>query len=242
MDSKLEHKRILVLGGTSGFGEQVSRQALQTGADVTVVGRNKARLTAAVNELKTVAPSVTGIMLDASKQAALRAYLDHTAKFDHVVSMLGGAMGGGFLSASMATIRTAIEQKFFVNLEIARTVIPLLNEHGSLLFTGGTGGHPYDASGAIVGNQAIKTMVAGLAVEAAPKIRVNAVAPTWTPTGLWRALDQHDLRQNETEMINQIPLQRVSQPAEVASAYLFLMQNEFITGQVINVDGGISAD
>ena len=83
-------------------------------------------------------------------------------------------------------------------------------------------------------------MVAGMAVEAAPQIRVNAVAPTWTPTGLWRDLDAEQLTQSQANMTAQIPLQRVAQVDEVASAYLFAMTNQFVTGQVINVDGGIS--
>nr|WP_307722382.1 SDR family oxidoreductase [Paucilactobacillus kaifaensis] len=195
-----------------------------------------------MKELRAVASNVTGALFDASNQGSLKTWLSQTNKFDHVISMLGGAMGGGFLNSSVTIIRAAIEQKFFVNLEISQTVIPRLAEGGSLIFTGGTGGHPYDASGAIIGNQAIATMVAGLAVEVASQIRVNAVAPTWTPTGLWRDLDQHDLNQNEAGMVAQIRLRRVSRPAEVASAYLFLMQNEFITGQVINVDGGISVN
>ncbi|BAP84908.1 short-chain dehydrogenase [Paucilactobacillus hokkaidonensis JCM 18461] len=242
MEQALQDKRILVLGGTSGLGKQISVQSLVAGANVTVIGRNKTRLNKAVRDLNVVSPQVTGESFDVSDQRAFKQFLNGTTKFDHIVSMLGGAMGGGFLSSSVAEIRAAIEQKFFVNLIIAQTVVPYLNEYGSLIFTGGAGGHPYDASGAIIGNQAIKTMVEGLAVEAAPKIRVNAVAPTWTPTGLWRELDQQNLKANEVGMISQIPLKRVSKPQEVASAYLFLMQNKFVTGQVINVDGGISVN
>lgn len=85
-------------------------------------------------------------------------------------------------------------------------------------------------------------MVAGLAVELAPKIRVNAVAPTWTPTGLWRDLQGQELKSNQAQMVQQIPLQRVSKVEEVAKAFLFLMDNGFVTGQTIHVDGGISVN
>lgn len=111
-----------------------------------------------------------------------------------------------------------------------------------MIFTSGSGGHPADASGAIIGNQAIETMVTGLAVELAPKIRVNAVSPTWTPTGLWRNLTDNDLQNNQAQMVSQIPLKRVSKLDEVVQAYVFLMQNNFVTGQTIRVDGGISVN
>lgn len=67
-------------------------------------------------------------------------------------------MGGGFLDASMTLIRKTIEDKFFVNLQLAKVASKHLNQQGSLIFTSGSGGHPNDASGAIVGNQAINTM------------------------------------------------------------------------------------
>ncbi|WP_141729379.1 SDR family oxidoreductase, partial [Lactiplantibacillus plantarum] len=88
-------------------------------------------------------------------------------------------------------------------------------------------------------NKAINTMVVGLAVELAPDYRVNAVAPTWTPTGLWRQLSDAQLAAQAATVSAGNPLKRVATPAEVASAYVYLMQNEFMTGQVLHVDGGV---
>ncbi|KRM13413.1 SDR family oxidoreductase [Paucilactobacillus suebicus] len=238
--SSLDKKIVLIIGGASGFGFQTAVQSLKLGADVKIIGRHKNRVDDAVKQLCTVSSQISGAAVDASDEQQLKQYLEKTGKVDHVVSMLGGAMGGGFFDAPFEEIKHAIDQKFFTNLMVGRTVAPYIKDHGSLTFTSGTGGHPYDASGAIIGNQAINTMVAGMAVEAAPRIRVNAVAPTWTPTGLWRGLSEDQLKQNENGMTSQIPLNRVSDPEEVASAYIFLMNNEFVTGQAINVDGGIS--
>lgn len=75
----------------------------------------------------------------------------------------------------------------------------------------------------------------------APYYRVNAVAPTWTPTGLWNDLTPAALKETEKNVAANIPLKKVATTAEVASAYLYLMTNDFITGQIINVDGGTSA-
>ena len=148
-------------------------------------------------------------------------------------------MGGGFLDNSIAAIRQTVEDKFFANLQVAQLASHHLNQHGSLIFTSGAGGRPDNASGAIVGNQAINTMVVGLAVELAPDYRVNAVAPTWTPTGLWRQLSDAQLAAQAATVSAGNPLKRVATPAEVASAYVYLMQYEFMTGQVLHVDGGV---
>lgn len=239
--TQLSGKTVLIFGGTSGFGFQVAKLSLQAGATVTVVGRHQQRVANAVAQLQRIGTQVAGNAIDASDPKQLTAYIQQFGQVDHVISTLGGAMGGGFLSASYDEIYHTVADKFLVNLRLSQLIIPTISDQGSLTLTSGTGGHPYDASGAIIGNQAINTMVAGMAVEGAPRVRVNAIAPTWTPTGLWRDLEPTQLKDNQANMAAQIPLQRVAEVEEVANAYMFVLQNEFITGQVINVDGGISA-
>lgn len=235
----LTDKHILIIGGTSGFGLAVARQAVLQKADVTIVGRHVDRVNHAVEQLQNMYTQVRGLTLDATKPADLAQLFDQPERFDHVVSMLGGAMGGGFLDNSLADIRAAVEAKFFDNLRVAQTASKHLNPGGSMIFTSGSGGSPATASGAIIGNHDINLMVEGLAVELAPDYRVNAVSPTWTPTGLWRDMSAEDKQAQETAFAQGVPLQRVSKPEEVASGYLYLMDNAFITGQVLRIDGGV---
>lgn len=235
----LTDKRVLIVGGTSGFGYEVARQVVAAGGQVHVIGRTAKHVDQAVQRLSTAAVTVTGSALDAQNAAQLTQFLAQQAPFDHVVSFLGGAMGGGFLENSVADIRAAVEDKFFANLQLVQLAVPHLNAHGSLLLTSGAGGHPAEASGAIVGNQAINTLVQGLAVELAPAYRANAVAPTWTPTGLWRQLTPEQVAQQVSDFSAGVPLKRVATVREVATAYLYLMQNDFVTGQVLTVDGGV---
>lgn len=225
--------RILIIGGTSGFGAAVATQAAAAGAHVHVIGRDPVRL----HNFLEAHPGIAGSTLDASDGAQLHAYFARHADYTHLVSLLGGAMGGGFLDSDIATIRQTIEDKFFANLQLAQAAAGHIT--ASMTFTSGAGGHPQDASGAIIGNQAIDTMVAGLAVELAPNVRVNAVAPTWTPTGLWRNLTPAQRDAQATAFAKNVPLGRVATIAEVASAYLYLMDNAFVTGQVLHVDGGV---
>jgi len=149
-------------------------------------------------------------------------------------------MGGGFLSADAEEIRRAFEEKFLASLAIARTLAPHIAEGGSLTLTAGSGGRPHNASGAYLGNSAIATLVQGLGAEMAPKARANAVAPTWTPTGLWRGMPAEQVESIRAEFARRIPLGRTAEPAEVAQAYLFLMRCGFITGQTLTVDGGLT--
>jgi NAD(P)-dependent dehydrogenase (short-subunit alcohol dehydrogenase family) len=84
-------------------------------------------------------------------------------------------------------------------------------------------------------------MVQGLASELAPRIRVNAVAPTFMGTGteFWKAMPIAELRKLQTDLIESVPLKRLGTVEEVASAYVHFITNTFMTGQVLAVDGGI---
>lgn len=88
-----------------------------------------------------------------------------------------------------------------------------------------------------VGVAAVESLTPSLALELAP-IRVNAVAPGWIDTPLVSGV----LGENYDAVINsasaKLPVQRIGQPQEVAEAVIMLMNNGFINGEVIHIDGG----
>lgn len=233
-------KTIVIMGGSSGIGRCVAQQAHAAGAGhLILIGRNEARLKDAADSLRAEGAKVSTEIADAHDPAALEALFSTLPEFDHLVSMVGDAMGGGFLEADFAVIRHVIESKFFTNVLIARHAAKKIRSGGSLVFTSGTGGRGYGACASYVGNLGINTLVESLGVELAPRARANAVSPTWTETPMWRTMPEEQRIATRERFHKAIPLGRLATIDELASAYIFLMSNDFINGQHIAVDGGV---
>jgi NAD(P)-dependent dehydrogenase (short-subunit alcohol dehydrogenase family) len=234
----LEHQVVVIIGGSSGIGQEIARQTQLHGAALIIVGRDRAKLSTAAERLggriKTAA-------FDAHHEGALEAFFADLEPVDHVVSMVGDSMAGGFLTTPLETMRHVLHSKFWTNWMVGRYAAPKLRDGGSITFTAGTGGRAHEISGSYVANLGIAAMVQGLASELAPHIRVNAVAPTFmgTATRFWRAMPVHQVETAEAAFSQTVPLKRLGTVDEVASAYLHLMTNGFITGQVLAVDGGV---
>lgn len=230
----MHNQRLLIIGGTSGFGAAVADKAQALGAHVHVIGHDPVRL----HHYLSAHPGIAGSALDASDSHVLQDYFSRHAAYDHLVSTLGGAMRGSFLTSDITAIRQTLETKFFANLQLAQAANSHITQ--SITFTSGTGGTFTDASGALVANHALDQLVQGLAKEMAPEVRVNAVAPTWTATGLWRDLPAAKRTAQAAAFGAALPLKHTPTIDEVADGYLFLIQNAFMTGQILNIDGGAS--
>jgi NAD(P)-dependent dehydrogenase (short-subunit alcohol dehydrogenase family) len=234
----LEGKAVLVIGGSSGIGHEVARQAIALRARVIIVARNQSRLAVAAERL---GGEVRTVVVDAHEERHVERAFSDLGEFDHIVSMVGDSMSGGFLTTDEETMRHVLHSKFWSNWIIGRRAAGRTRDGGSMTFTSGTGGSPHEVSASYVANLGISALVQGLAYELAPRVRVNAVAPTFmgAATSFWSDVPADGLERAQTDFAETVPLRRTATPEEVASAYIHLMGNDFITGQVLPVDGGV---
>lgn len=237
--NSLKQQTVVVIGGSSGIGFEVAKMAATDGANLILVGRHADRLATAKAQLNQYPVTVDTKIVDAHDHDALEVAFNELPEFDHLVSMVGDVMGGGFLDAEMSVIRHVLESKFFTNVKIGQLAAKKIKQGGSLVFTSGTGGRAQNACASYIGNMGINALVEGLAVELAPKARVNAVSPTWTLTTFWRDVPQEQVVATKAYFESAIPMKRLAAIEELASTYIYLMQNGFITGQHIAVDGGV---
>jgi len=228
--------RIAIIGGTSGIGLAAARQFAEAGADVIVAGRDETKLRRAVTK---IGHGASGRVVDASAPARLKAFFAELGAIDHLVLTLSGGEGGGTLNElDLGKLRAGFEAKFWAHVAVAQAALPYLR--GSITFAtaASAGGHLPGTAGLAAINGALNAMVPVLAVELKP-LRVNAVSPGAIDTPWW---DKWPADQ-KAALFNQIaassPVGRIGKPEDVADAIAFVVRNSFVTGQVIQCDGGI---
>lgn len=222
MHEEIADSRMLVVGGSAGIGSAVTRLARRRGARVIVASRNPARA-GSEDADETLAVDIT------SPDDRRRLFRE-VGSIDHLVVTVRPAVESApFPSIDAADARQAFETKFWGTYELIQVARPHLRKTGSITLTSGIAGervYPGASTMALV-NTATETLCRVLAVELAP-LRVNAVSPGFVepkPVTL-------------QERAGRFPVPRLASPDEVASAYLSLIANPYVTGSVTVVDGG----
>ncbi|MGW8202289.1 SDR family oxidoreductase [Sphingomonas bisphenolicum] len=233
----LQDARILVVGGSSGIGLAVARAAISEGAIVTVASSNAAKVSAAAERLGA-RPAV----LDVTDEHAVTEFFRNSDGFEHIVSTAGDAGGpgrrGSFSDMDLDQAQTLLNVRFWGAARLAKHGAKILTPGGSLTLTSGLIAF-LPRKGTVVataGAGAIGHLVYGLAVELAP-LRVNGIFPGSIATEMMEGLPE-SVRHAEGARMAGLPIPRMGQPEEIAEAYLFVMKCGYVTGQLINVDGG----
>ncbi|MBU3260945.1 SDR family oxidoreductase [Roseovarius sp. PS-C2] len=245
---RLEGKRTLVTGAASGFGKGIAETYIREGAKVAVVDLNEEGAKAVAKELGENAIAVT---CDVSKgdqvQAAVDATVEAFGGLDIVVNNAGWTNPNRpLMETDEETFRKIYDINVVSIFHMTKVCVPLWRKSGGgvMLNVGSTAGirpRPgltwYNSS-----KGAVNLMSRSLAVELAPdNIRVNCIAPVMGATALLEQfMGVPDTPENREKFIATIPMGRMSQPRDIANAALYLGSDEadFITGVVLEVDGG----
>ncbi|KAB2358380.1 SDR family oxidoreductase [Actinomadura montaniterrae] len=232
----LTGKRTLVFGGTSGIGAATAELFAGQGADVVITGRDEERLA------KAAAGGLTARRVDASSPEEVTAFFAEDTRYDHLILALSGGSGAGpFGTLDLADLRDGFEAKFWLHLRIVQAALPRLAEDGSVTFITASSARaalPGTAGLAAI-NGALEAMVRPLATELAP-LRVNAVSPGVIETPWWDGMPAEQRDAMFAQHAAALPVGRVGRPEDVAHAVLLAAANGFVTGQVIECNGGLS--
>ncbi|KMW48186.1 SDR family oxidoreductase [Ralstonia insidiosa] len=226
----LQDQAVVVLGGTAGIGQAVARAAAAAGARVTVLGRSA----------KTDG-GIHGIAVDANDTASLGSALVQAAaggKIDHLVITIGSRTSPPpFASLQRADLEQGFGTKLFAALMAVQAALPYLAERASITLTSGLLSRKPTASGLLRAsiNAAVEAAAKNLAKELAPR-RVNVVSPGVVDTEVWGA--PADREAMLARIGAGLPVGRVGTPDDLAQGYLLAMTNGFMTGAIIDIEGG----
>ena len=234
----LLNKKVVVMGGTSGIGLATAKAAASAEASVIVTGRDSERLKRA---LAALPESAEGALVDATSPDALKAFYTRSGPFDHLVLAVSGRLGGGpFIGLQTDTLRKAFEAKFFAYVTAVQTGLGTLRTGGSIvLVTASSARTSYPGTAGLAAiNGALEAMVPTLALELKPT-RVNAVSPGIIDTPWWDEWPREQREAAFAQIAASSPVGRIGRPEDIAQAILFLLEDSFMTGTVIECDGGI---
>jgi len=241
----LKDKGVLVTGGASGIGAATAARFLEEGAQVVVLDRDSKARERIAREL----PKLAGVVsADVSKlievQAAFAEAVRMMGKVDVLINNAGISVRHKFLDITPDEWDRVIAVNLTGVFYMAQISARHMMEKGSGVIlqtasTNGIVGYPYYADYNATKAGVIE-MTKSMALELAPKVRVNAVAPGYVLTPMQRAEYTDAML---LEVNNKIPMRRHAKPEEIAALFAFLASEDaaYITGHVYIIDGAESA-
>ena len=234
---RLNHKRVVILGGTSGIGFATAEAAARDGAEVVVASSRKARLDRA---LAALPKGASGHVLDLAHEESIRSLFETVGLLDHLVFTAGESLALGELAAtSLEDARRFFEVRYWGAVAAVKYAAPQIRRGGSVVLSSGMAGHRprkgWTIAASVCG--AMESLTRALAVELAP-LRVNLVCPGLVKTELWDSMPEADRQTMYERAGRSLPVGRAGEAGDLAQAYLYLMCCGFSTGQVVVVDGG----
>jgi NAD(P)-dependent dehydrogenase (short-subunit alcohol dehydrogenase family) len=250
---RLDGKAALITGGYGGIGEAVCRALARRGAKVAVTGHNSEKAAACAKALRSQGHDAFSTAFDVASVAETRRMVDEVAAHFERLDILVNCVGLNREEKAEEVTEEQFDHVFDVNLKGAMFQAQAAARHmiqqggggkqvhiGSVRTLLGLRGRGFAAYCATKGGLA--TLCKQLAAEWAPhKINVNVVAPTFVRTQqIAHMLSDTTFYNN---LLARIPLGRIAEPNDVANAVLFLVSSasDFITGQTLYLDGGITA-
>lgn len=246
---RLDNSVAVVTGAGRGLGAAIAVAFAEAGADVVIAARTR-------SQLEAVAEQVEGAGRRAHIVAADLAHPEETAKLaaeavdafgrlDIVVNNVGGTMPNMLLTTSAKDLKDALTFNVVTAHALTTAAAPLMLEHaggGSIInitsTMGRLAGRGFAAYGTAKAALAHYTRLA--AMDLCPKIRVNGIAPGSILTSALDVVASNDELREPMEKVT--PMRRLGDPTDIAAAAVYLASpaGSYLTGKILEVDGGIT--
>lgn len=241
----LKDKLVLVTGGASGIGAATARRFLEEGSRVAVLDKDTVKGEKISEEMPGLSAVIQCDVADPGHvQGAFNEAIQAIGGVDVLINNAGISIRHSFLDITPTEWEAVLSVNLTGNFYVAQTAARHMMKEGKGVIlntasTNGIAGCPfyadYNASKA-----GVIELTKSMALELAPKVRVNAVAPGYVMTPMQRAEYTDEMFE---ELNQKIPLRRHASPEEIAALFAFLASDDaaYITGQVYAIDGGETA-
>lgn len=242
---KLTNKRALITGASKGIGRATTILFAQEGCEVIVnyntSDKEAHKVVQQIEKLGGQAHAIKCNVTDINQIGAMKEQIKKQfGTLDILVNNAGAYGIEKFDETNEKEARQSFEVNYFSVFNITRLFKPLIPKGGRIINVSSISGMVTSSSNPAYGGAkaAVIHLTKTLALELAPFINVNTVAPGWVDTDMARKVSD-DFTSNE---LKYIPLQRFSKPEEIAPSLLFLASDDsnYITGNTIVIDGGYS--
>jgi len=244
---ELAGKCVLITGGTKGIGAAAAIAFAHKGADVAVLGRHDDEDARAVCAAIEAAGRKCAMLLgDMSRPEDATRAVEETVErlggIDVLFHNAGGGVPGGIMEVEPEMWYAAFDVHVHAAYYLCRAAIPHMRKRGegAIVFMSSVAGIQAGPGAITYGvvKGALQQFTRSLARElGGDNIRVNAVAPGIIKTRFHAAMTPDQERHNKE---NRIPLKRLGTPEDVAHVIVMLAENDFITGENIIIDGGMT--
>jgi len=235
----LKDKKVVVIGGSAGIGLATAKSVAAKGGLVIIASANQQRIDKALQELP--AGSI-GYAIDVTNEMQVKNLFERIGAFDHLVFTAGeNLILGNVADTTLEMARKYFNTRYWGAFAAVKYATPFIHTAGSIVLTSGIASNRPNKGWALGASicAAMEGFARAMAMELAP-IRVNIVSPGVVKTALWDGMPETERELMYTNIGNALPVKRVGEVEDIAKAFVYLLEQEYGTGQTLIIEGGTS--
>lgn len=235
----LKGKKVVIIGGSSGIGLATAKLAASKGANIIIVSSKQERIDLALQEIKSES---IGYPIDVTDEMQLKNLFEKIGFFDHLIFTAGENLVLSTVNETdLQDARDYFNIRYWGAFAAVKYATPFIRATGSIVLTSGIASNRPNKGWALGASicAAMEGFTRAMAMELAP-IRVNIVSPGVVKTQLWNGMSENDREAMYTNIGNALPVKRVGEAQDIAKTFVYLLEQEYGTGQTLIIDGGTS--